>query len=121
MAVSYTFGTFVATVVAIVVAAFVFRQIVIPACIYIIEYYRNGQKAAEDKALDSMGENRLSYGLKDQMKRNRVIDDPNVNKFQDQAADAVGGLTGKDGMLGGVGGVVSDIGGDAQEESRNAP
>ena len=64
MAVSYTFGTFVATILGIVIVAFVFRQIVIPACIYIIEYYRNGQKAAEDKALASMGENRMSYGLK---------------------------------------------------------
>ena len=61
---SYTLISIAATVVAIIAAAFFFSNVVWPLAIYVYTYIREGRSAAEEKALDAMGENKLSYGLK---------------------------------------------------------
>lgn len=81
------------------------------------------QSKAQEKALDMMGENKASYGLKSilnkirdsleskansyffqgTMKGQRVSDDTNVNQLHDGIADQAGGLVGK-------GGIGEDIG-----------
>ena len=47
----------------------------------------------------------------DQLKRNKVVDDPNVNQLQDQVGDTAGGLTGKSGVGEGPAKGLSDVGG----------
>lgn len=60
----YALPTVLLLIVGLAVAAFVFRAIVIPACIYIVQYARYGRVKAEDDALDAMGENKMSYVMK---------------------------------------------------------
>lgn len=76
------------------------------------------QSKVQEKALDTMGENKASYGLKsilnmihDPIKRNanshffqgtlkgqRVSGDKNINELHDGVADQAGGLVGKGGI-----------------------
>ena len=50
--------------IAVAVASFVFRDVIYATGLYFVQYYRHGQAEAENDALDAMGENRVSYGLK---------------------------------------------------------
>ncbi|KAI9798201.1 MAG: hypothetical protein M1833_004950 [Piccolia ochrophora] len=112
MAGLYTFGTIVGAVLALIAAGYFFADVVIPACVYIVQYIRYGKTRAETDALDAMGENKASYVLKDQLKKNKMVDDSNINKLQDQLGDAAGSLVDKEGVGGGVAKGVSDSGGD---------
>ncbi|KAI9667096.1 MAG: hypothetical protein M1831_001273 [Alyxoria varia] len=119
---SYTIASVLLAIVGVVVGAFVFREIVIPFCVYCVQYARFGKARAEDDALSVMGENKLSYGLKDQLKKNRLIDDPALNQIQDAVGEKVGGLLDQRGLGGtvtgmadqqqGLGGAVNRVGGE---------
>ncbi|KAI9793084.1 MAG: hypothetical protein M1816_000982 [Peltula sp. TS41687] len=74
-----------------------------PIVVYYYTYVTEGQKSAEEKALDMMGESKLSYGLKDQLKRNKIIDNDGLNDVQDTLADTLGGQLGKGGLGEGLG------------------
>ena len=56
--------TILVTLVALFVAAFIFRNIVVPAFVYIYHYFLHGRERAENEALSAMGENKGSYALK---------------------------------------------------------
>ena len=63
-----TSATYILAVVITAVAASVatawMTGMLVPLIIYIRTYYTEGQKAAEEKALDAMGESKVSYGIK---------------------------------------------------------
>ncbi|KAI9759723.1 MAG: hypothetical protein M4579_002108 [Chaenotheca gracillima] len=118
MAGFYTFGLIIATILGIIVAAYVFADIVYPAAIYIVQYIRYGKDRAEADALDSMGENKMSYVVKDGLKNTKIIDDPAVNNLQEGLGNAVGGLVDKGGIGGGLAKGISDIGSDSATRSQ---
>lgn len=65
MGLSNALLTGVTALVGLLIALFVFRQIAVPAAIYIYNLLRYGDRQkAENEALDSMGENKMSYGVK---------------------------------------------------------
>ncbi len=59
----YAAAALLAVISAALATAFV-KGILWPAVIYIITYFREGREAAEEKALDKMGESKVSYGIK---------------------------------------------------------
>jgi len=78
-------------------------------------YLDRYQKIAQDSALDAMGENRASYGLKSMsaaqdepmctansvpgtLKGQKLSDDKDLNNLQEDTANTVGGLVGKGGV-----------------------
>ncbi|MCJ1286687.1 hypothetical protein MMC26_006033 [Xylographa opegraphella] len=71
-------------------------------------YLDRYQKIAQDHALDAMGENRASYGLKSALKGQQLSDDKDLSSLQNDTADTVGGLVGKGGVGEGVGSVLSE-------------
>ncbi|KAI9840164.1 MAG: hypothetical protein M1837_001877 [Sclerophora amabilis] len=117
MAGIYTLGVIFVTIVGIVVAAYIFADVVYPAIIYFVQYARYGKDRAETDALDAMGENKMSYMVKDGLKNTKIIDDPAVNGIQEGVGNAVGGLMDKGGMGGDVAKGISDLGSGASERS----
>ncbi|MCJ1409185.1 hypothetical protein MMC19_003263 [Ptychographa xylographoides] len=71
-------------------------------------YLDRYQKIAQDHALDAMGENRASYGLKSTLKGQQLSDDKDLNDLQSDTADTVGGLVGKGGIGESVGSTLSE-------------
>ncbi|MCJ1243066.1 hypothetical protein MMC30_000262 [Trapelia coarctata] len=61
-------------------------------------YLDRYQKLAQDTALDAMGENRASYGLKSTLKGQKLSDDKDLNNLQEDTANTIGGLVGKGGI-----------------------
>ncbi|KAI9879955.1 MAG: hypothetical protein M1830_006263 [Pleopsidium flavum] len=61
------------------------------------------QAKAQEKALDAMGENKASYGLKSNLKQTKITEDKDLNELQDNVADGLGSLVGKGGAGEGVG------------------
>lgn len=81
-------------------------------------YLDKYQAKAQEKALDAMGENKTSYGLKSMfaprpkisqgswltrffsgtLKGQRIGNDENINNLQDSVGDQAGGLVGKGGI-----------------------
>ncbi|MCJ1465905.1 hypothetical protein MMC07_004524 [Pseudocyphellaria aurata] len=70
-------------------------------------YLDKYQSQAQAKALDAMGENKASYGLKSTLKGQRIGNDENINNLQDNVSDQAGGLVGKGGIAEVVGGGLS--------------
>ncbi|MCJ1478499.1 hypothetical protein MMC13_007179 [Lambiella insularis] len=70
-------------------------------------YLDRYQKIAQDSALDAMGENRASYGLKSALKGQQLSEDKDLKDFQNDTADTVGGLVGKGGIGETVGSTLS--------------
>lgn len=103
MGVSYALLSVAATVVAMIAAAFIFSSVIWPMAIYVYTYLTRGRAEAEEKALDAMGENKLSYGLKDQLKRTRLTDNKGLNDIQDAVTDTIGGQLSGDGAGAGLG------------------
>ncbi|MCJ1226066.1 hypothetical protein MMC12_002715 [Toensbergia leucococca] len=56
------------------------------------------QSKAQAKALDMMGENKASYGIKSTITGQKVTDDKDFNELQGGIGDGVGGLVGKGGI-----------------------
>lgn len=102
-----TSATYILTVVITAVAASVatawMTGMLVPLIIYIRTYSTEGQKAAEEKALDAMGESKVSYGVKDSMKQTTITDNKEVNDVQGGLGETVGGQFGSDGIAGGLG------------------
>ena len=87
-------------------------------------YLDRYQKIAQDHALDAMGENRASYGLKSMtsgfsalyvadfaagaLKGQQLSEDEDLSSLQNDTADTVGGLVGKGGLGEGVGSALSE-------------
>ncbi|MCJ1292359.1 hypothetical protein MMC34_003909 [Xylographa carneopallida] len=71
-------------------------------------YLDRYQKIAQDHALDAMGENRASYGVKSVLKGQQLSDDKDLNDLQNDTADTVGGLVGKGGLGESVGSALSE-------------
>jgi len=61
-------------------------------------YLDRYQKIAQDKALDAMGENRASYGVKQVLTSENVSDDKDLTNLQEDVANTAGGLVGKGGI-----------------------
>lgn len=59
-----TLTTVLTLIIGLILAAFLLRNIAYPAAVYIYNYMRYGQTKADNEALDAMGENKMSYGLK---------------------------------------------------------
>ncbi|MCJ1266802.1 hypothetical protein MMC22_006687 [Lobaria immixta] len=70
-------------------------------------YLDKYQSKAQEKALDAMGENKASYGLKGTLKGQRIGSDENINNLQDNVGDQAGGLVGKGGIGESIGGALS--------------
>lgn len=91
-------------------------------------YLDKYQSKAQEKALDAMGENKASYGLKSTLvprrervegrwlispfsigtlKGQRIGNDENINHLQDNVGDQAGGLVGKGGIGEVIGGGLS--------------
>jgi len=71
-------------------------------------YLDRYQKIAQDHALDAMGENRASYGLKSALKGQQLSEDKDLSNLQNDTADTVGGLVGKGGLGESVGSALSE-------------
>ncbi len=59
----YLLSILVALVIGGIAAAWMFGLLE-ASIVYIRTYFTEGRKAAEEKALDSMGESKVSYGIK---------------------------------------------------------
>lgn len=67
----YLSGVFVAIVACAVAMAWATGTLN-PIIIYFRTYFTEGQSAAEEKALDAMGESKVSYGIKGEELRQRT-------------------------------------------------
>ncbi|KAL8918336.1 MAG: hypothetical protein Q9208_007424 [Pyrenodesmia sp. 3 TL-2023] len=74
------------------------------------EYYNAYVPWLEDKYLAWFGENKTSYTTKEQLDKTKLTSDPNLNAVQDGLNTGVSGQLKSDGLLGGVGDLVSKEG-----------
>ncbi|KAI4233376.1 MAG: hypothetical protein L6R40_007102 [Gallowayella cf. fulva] len=74
------------------------------------EYYNSYVPWLEDKYLAWFGENKTSYTAKDQLDKTKLTSDPSLNAVQDGVNTGVAGQFKSDGLLGGVGDLVSKEG-----------
>ncbi|CAI7585325.1 unnamed protein product [Penicillium bialowiezense] len=65
------------------------------------------QKKLQEIILDSMGETKVSYGLKKSLTGKKLTEDQNLSKIQDQLGSQLGGVFGKGGLGEGLGSVLS--------------
>ncbi|KAL8773523.1 MAG: hypothetical protein Q9209_001627 [Squamulea sp. 1 TL-2023] len=74
------------------------------------EYYNSYVPWLEDKYLAWFGENKTSYTAKEQLDKTKLTNDKNLNAIQDGLNTGVSGQLKSDGLLGGVGDLVSKEG-----------
>ncbi|KAI4111808.1 MAG: hypothetical protein LQ339_000266 [Xanthoria mediterranea] len=74
------------------------------------EYYTAYVPWLEDKYLAWFGENKTSYTTKEQLDKTKLTDDPSLNAAQDGINTGVSGQLKSEGLLGGVGDLVSKEG-----------
>ncbi|KAI4149088.1 MAG: hypothetical protein LQ340_004793 [Diploschistes diacapsis] len=79
---------------------------VVIAGAWVAGYLDKYQKMLQDTLLGTMGDNRMSYGLKNTIKSQEVGDE-NFQNLQNSVADTAGGLVGKGGVGEGIGNAVS--------------
>ncbi|MCJ1298487.1 hypothetical protein MMC08_001277 [Hypocenomyce scalaris] len=65
------------------------------------------QSKAQEKALDMMGENKASYGIKSSLTGQKTGDE-DLNKLQNDVGEGVGGLVGKGGIAESAGQIVHE-------------
>ncbi|KAJ5720576.1 uncharacterized protein N7483_008510, partial [Penicillium malachiteum] len=65
------------------------------------------QKKLQEIILDTMGETKVSYGLKNRLTAKKLTEDENLSKIQDQLGNQLGGILGKGGLGEGLGSVLS--------------
>ncbi|KAJ5329895.1 hypothetical protein N7452_010285 [Penicillium brevicompactum] len=65
------------------------------------------QKKLQEIILDTMGETKVSYGLKMSLTGKKLTEDQNLSKIQDQLGNQLGGVFGKGGLGEGIGSVLS--------------
>ncbi|KAJ5168442.1 uncharacterized protein N7482_004036 [Penicillium canariense] len=65
------------------------------------------QKRLQEILLETMGENKVSYGLKKSLTGKKLIEDENFSKIQDQLGNQLGGVFGKGGVGDGLGSMLS--------------
>ncbi|KAJ5344088.1 hypothetical protein N7541_005678 [Penicillium brevicompactum] len=65
------------------------------------------QKKLQEIILDTMGETKVSYGLKMSLTGKKLTEDQNLSKIQDQLGSQLGGVFGKGGLGEGIGSVLS--------------
>ncbi|KAK4947719.1 hypothetical protein LTR66_014178 [Elasticomyces elasticus] len=65
------------------------------------------QKKLQEIILDTMGETKVSYGLKMSLTGKKLTEDQNLSKIQDQLGSQLGGVFGKGGLGEGLGSVLS--------------
>ena len=64
MAITTTILSIVVAILAVMIAAAWYTDTLKPVVVYYYTYATEGRSQAEEKALDMMGESKLSYGLK---------------------------------------------------------
>ncbi|KAL8716109.1 MAG: hypothetical protein Q9220_000014 [cf. Caloplaca sp. 1 TL-2023] len=74
------------------------------------EYYNSYVPWLEDKYLAWFGENKTSYATQDQLSKTKITGDKNVDALQDGVNSGVSSQLKSDGLLGGVGDLVSKEG-----------
>ncbi|KAL8859800.1 MAG: hypothetical protein Q9178_003632 [Gyalolechia marmorata] len=74
------------------------------------EYYNAYVPWLEDKYLAWFGENKTSYTTKEQLDKTKLTNDSSLNSIQDGLNTGVSGQLKSDGLLGGVGDLVSKEG-----------
>lgn len=74
------------------------------------EYYNSYVPWLEDKYLAWFGENKTSYATKDQLDKTKLTGNSSVDAVQDGVNTGVSGQLKSDGLLGGVGDLVSKEG-----------
>ncbi|KAI4124998.1 MAG: hypothetical protein LQ338_004513 [Usnochroma carphineum] len=74
------------------------------------EYYNAYVPWLEDKYLAWFGENKTSYTAKDELDKTKITGDKNVDAIQEGLNKGVAGQFKSDGLLGGVGDLVSKEG-----------
>ncbi|KAL8681727.1 MAG: hypothetical protein Q9186_002174 [Xanthomendoza sp. 1 TL-2023] len=74
------------------------------------EYYNAYVPWLEDQYLAWFGENKTSYTAKDQLNKTKLTNSSSLNSVQDGVNDGVAGQFKSDGLLGGVGDLVSKEG-----------
>ncbi|KAL8998988.1 MAG: hypothetical protein Q9169_002094 [Polycauliona sp. 2 TL-2023] len=74
------------------------------------EYYNSYVPWLEDKYLAWFGENKTSYATKDQLDKTKLTNDDSLNAVQDGVNTGVSSQLKSDGLLGGVGDLVSKEG-----------
>ncbi|KAJ5627171.1 hypothetical protein N7528_004598 [Penicillium herquei] len=65
------------------------------------------QTTLQEIILDTMGETKVSYGLKKSLTAKKLTEDENLSKIQDQLGNQLGGIFGKGGLGEGLGSVLS--------------
>ncbi|KAJ6008358.1 hypothetical protein N7540_012334 [Penicillium herquei] len=65
------------------------------------------QKKLQEIILDTMGETKVSYGLKKSLTAKKLTEDENLSKIQDQLGNQLGGIFGKGGLGDGLGSALS--------------
>ncbi|KAK3178912.1 hypothetical protein OEA41_001049 [Lepraria neglecta] len=89
-----------------IIVAFTILSLVVGAA-WVGGYLDAYQSKAQEVVLDKMGENKASYGLKSAITGQRVTEDEDVNKLQDEVGKDAGGVVGKGGIGEGVGNALS--------------
>ncbi|KZF26018.1 hypothetical protein L228DRAFT_242408 [Xylona heveae TC161] len=81
----------VVAVIAVIIAVAYFSGAADPLIKRLMKFYFKGKAKAEEKALETMGENKASYFVKGNIKDAKITDDKNVNELQGGIAEGVGG------------------------------
>ncbi|KAI9834759.1 MAG: hypothetical protein M1819_002845 [Sarea resinae] len=91
MVTNTTIASVVAAIIAVAIAAAYISGAADPIIDRIAKLYFKGKAKAEEKALETMGENKASYYFKGQLQENKISDDKKVNEIQSGLAEGVGG------------------------------
>ncbi|KAL2041332.1 hypothetical protein N7G274_005714 [Stereocaulon virgatum] len=89
-----------------IIIAFTILSLVVGAA-WVGGYLDTYQSKAQEVVLDKMGENKASYGLKSAITGQRVTENEDANKLQDEVGNDAGGTIGKGGIGEGIGDTLS--------------